>query len=497
MTSSAPAGCCFPRLLQQRRQQEEVLPPTALQEPLQNVSSSGPAMVRQPRRRSRRTLEAGSWRLPAACCLLGLLTASSRLLPVEGAGTVVFEIGTKVDLDAEDVVVIFAADLDGDGDLDLLAGSYWEDWVRWYENEDGKGTFSEAVAVASGYGGASSIDVGDLNGDGSPDVVVAFLTSFQLTWFSNVDGLGDFSVGTDIDTYEDGDHARYVTVADLDGDGDLDVIMASKQGDRVTWYENTDGEATFALGVDISTTADGAIALALADLDGDDDLDVLSASVFSGLAWYENSNGSGAFSLGVSLEPADPAGGKDVVTADIDGDGDMDIISASFDGNHTAGNFPDGRILWLENDGSGSFAEGRDIGLLDSARNVVAVDLDNDGDVDLVACDGVGGHIVWYDNMDGKGNFSEAIDIAIDVGVHSLIAVDLDGDGDIDIATATRDDAEVVWYENLLIEIDDDDGGSDATGTTATPAPTPAVTPSPDDVTSETRTTSGRVERRR
>lgn len=111
---------------------------------------------------------------------------------------------------------------------------------------------------------------------------------------------------------------------------------------------------------------------------------------------------------------------RDVVTADIDGDGDIDIISASFDGNHTAGNFPDGRILWFENDGSGSFADGRDVGSLDSARNVVAVDLDNDGDVDLVACDSVGGQIVWYNNTDGTGSFSEAIAIAIDVGVHSV-----------------------------------------------------------------------------
>ena len=80
------------------------------------------------------------------------------------------------------------------------------------------------------------IDVGDLNGDGSPDVVVAFQTTFQLTWFSNLDGLGEFSVGIDIDTYEDGDQSRYVKVADLDGDGDLDVITASKQGGKRASY---------------------------------------------------------------------------------------------------------------------------------------------------------------------------------------------------------------------------------------------------------------------
>ncbi|CAN0125063.1 unnamed protein product, partial [Ectocarpus fasciculatus] len=270
--------------------------------------------------------------------------------------------------------------------------------------------------------------------------------------------------------------------------------------DRVTWYENTDGEGTFSAGFDISTDLDGAFSLAVADLDGDDDIDVVSASVFSGLDWYENSDGSGAFSLGVSLEPVDdPTGGntmaivgsagrllwrlgrmlsrlifvemvhlycvifprkRDVVTADIDGDGDIDIISAYYDGNSTSSDFFDGRIIWFENDGSGSFAEGRDVGLLDSARSVVAVDLDNDGDVDLVACDNVGGKIVWYENTDGTGSFSEAIDIAVDTGVFSVsvIAVDLDGDGDFDLAAANRDNGVVVWYENLLIvSLDDDD----------------------------------------
>lgn len=77
--------------------------------------------------------------------------------------------------------------------------------------------------------------------------------------------------------------------------------------DRVTWYSNDDGQGTFAIGLDLSTSSNGAYALALADLDGDDDLDVVSASVWDGLAWYENSDGNGVFSLGISLEPGEPA----------------------------------------------------------------------------------------------------------------------------------------------------------------------------------------------
>ncbi|CAM9203924.1 unnamed protein product, partial [Ectocarpus sp. 8 AP-2014] len=333
-----------------------------------------------------------------------------------------------------------------------------------------------------------SIDVGDVDGDGTPDVVAAFQFSDHLVWFTNTDGQGGFSTGTVIDTSVGG--VTGVKLADIDGDGDLDVVSTFKDGDRVAWYENSDGKGAFASGRALSTTADGAYALAVADLDGDGDADVVTACVYDGLAWYENSNGGGAFSLGISLEPAEPAGAKDVVTADIDGDGDFDIISASFDGSHSDGDFPDGRLIWIENtDGAGTFGDGKAIDSLDSARSVVAVDLDNDGDADLVACDNLGGLVVWYENTDGQGSFSAAIDIALDPGVNMLIAVDLDGDGDFDLVTVNRDDARVNWYENLL-EGDDDSGTTpaplldptpvpDPSGTTPTPLLVPAPTPGP------------------
>lgn len=92
------------------------------------------------------------WVRPA--CLLGPLIASQ--FPVKGTGTVAFANGRPIDADASDVYCVFAADLDGDGDQDILASSFDDNWLKWYENEDGNGTFSETAHVVntSSYEGA-------------------------------------------------------------------------------------------------------------------------------------------------------------------------------------------------------------------------------------------------------------------------------------------------------------------------------------------------------
>ena len=96
----------------------------------------------------------------------------------------------------------------------------------------------------------------------------------------------------------------------------------------------------------ISTSADGAISVYVTDVDGDGDMDVLSASTEDDkIAWYEN-DGSESFTEHVISTSADRA--YSVHAADVDGDGDMDVLSASFD---------DDKIAWYENDGSESFTE--------------------------------------------------------------------------------------------------------------------------------------------
>jgi hypothetical protein len=87
-----------------------------------------------------------------------------------------------------------------------------------------------------------------------------------------------------------------VFAADVDGDGDLDVLSASYDDDKIAWYENTDGGGTFGSQQVLSTLANGAFSVFAADVDGDGDLDVLSASFSDDkIAWYENRGGQ--FSL--------------------------------------------------------------------------------------------------------------------------------------------------------------------------------------------------------
>ena len=92
------------------------------------------------------------------------------------------------------------------------------------------------------------------------------------------------------------DGAISVFAADLDGDGDQDVLSASKVDNKIAWYENTDGAGHFGPQQVISTAAHAARSVFAADVDGDGDLDVLSASFLDDkIAWYENTDGAGSF----------------------------------------------------------------------------------------------------------------------------------------------------------------------------------------------------------
>ena len=228
--------------------------------------------------------------------------------------------------------------------------------------------------------------------------------------------------------------AQSVVTIDMDGDGDMDVLSASYTDDKIAWYEN-DGSQNFTEHV-ISTVADGAESVTTADVDGDGDMDVLSASFTDDkIAWYEN-DGSENFTERVITTGVNAA--QSVTTADVDGDGDMDVLSASQ---------YDSTIAWYENDGSENFTERVISTGARGAYSVTTADVDGDGDMDVLSALNYDDKIAWYEN-DGSENFTERVISTSAASAISVTTADVDGDGDMDVLSASFSDDKIAWYEN-------------------------------------------------
>ncbi len=392
----------------------------------------------------------------------------------ENDGTGDFGPEHTIDLLSSFTYFTAAADIDGDGDVDMLTTESGTDGVYWFAN-DGSGNFGPEQTIALGVDGANHCTAADLDGDGDQDVLSAAFNENTIAWYEN-DGAGNFGPQQIISSFTN--YAKCVASADLDGDGDLDVLSASSIDSKIAWYKNN-GDGGFGPEIVISTTAYWAWTVSTGDADGDGDLDVFSTS-WGGdkIAWYENlapgfgpqkvltvSARTTTATLTADLDgDNDPdvlvgigdsriawyenlGGGltgpqqeitsqlddlQDLRTADLDGDGDQDLLSATYG---------DQKFAWYANDGSGGFGSQQILGTVSSPRSVCPADLDGDGDQDVLG--GHGSGLERYMN-DGFGNFTPFSALA---GFHKNVHfVDVDGDGDGDCLSTGS--VGVVWAPN-------------------------------------------------
>ena len=329
---------------------------------------------------------------------------------------------------------VYAIDVDGDGDMDVLSTAVNDNdkALSWYEN-DGNENFTQHTIATTALA-AESVYAVDVDGDGDMDVLSTW--GYYIYWFEN-DGNKNFTPHQ-IPTYMDETYSVYA--ADVDGDGDMDVLSASwdeinfPSSYEIAWYEN-DGEENFTRHR-IEHFVRRPHSVYSADVDGDGDMDVLSASRYDPkIAWYEN-DGNENFTRHKITTSAFSC--FSVSAVDIDSDGDMDVLSASFDN----------KILWYENDGNENFTQRLVTTNVNASQSVYAIDVDGDGDMDVLSASVSDDKIAWCEN-DGNENFTlHTITTNADFAM-SVYAIDVDGDGDMDLLSASFNDNKIAWYENL------------------------------------------------
>jgi hypothetical protein len=327
-----------------------------------------------------------------------------------------------------------AADIDGDGSLDVVSVSQQWDRVSWWKDL-GNDVWEEHV-VKTGFVDATCVHAVDLNGDDHVDIVATAFTPGDILWFEN-DGNGSFTEHT-VDASFSG--VQQVTAADIDGDGDNDLAAGALWADQIAWWEN-DGLGGFSKHL-IQGGYAGASYVDTADFDKDGHVDVVGCDGDRHLVtWWRNVNGDGG-----SWQEATVASGfsmaKSAYASDMNNDGWMDIVAASYSA---------GTVVWWENDHSpldGGWIEHPIATGFPGTLQLVAADVDGTGYDDVVAASNTAGNITLWRNQGGSG-FEEQV-IADDlVRSNSVFVVDLDSDGDNDILGAGLGSHTIKWWENL------------------------------------------------
>ncbi|MCB9298526.1 MAG: VCBS repeat-containing protein [Lewinellaceae bacterium] len=397
----------------------------------------------------------------------------------EGSGD--FSAGVLLDAHTTSSLAVSTTDFDGDGLPDLLTSG--SEGARLLLNE-GNAQFASRQLTARATA-IKAMELGDLNGDQRPDLMVVSNSAPEVNWFFHsgearpfleINGLNDWARPTD------------AFLADIDQDGALDIVLGRDVAITLGAVFNEDGLGGFTTITELFADVQGPPAIGKADLNGDGFPDVLHYETFqNNTGWSENRNGEDLFQddLAFYYEPGVTA----LMGVDVDQDGDEDAAVTSSAGLDWApnldgqGTFDTDNPIHIDNRAPGTeftaallnddtrpdlvaaykslnqvvaYINGPDEAFspvvltnqLDRAQSVATADVDGDGDQDVLA----GGYleIVWFENLNSTGSFGPPQLLANDVArdIFCLDTGDIDGDGLPEVFFAGQEDDRLGYLNN-------------------------------------------------
>lgn len=324
-----------------------------------------------------------------------IFVSSQLLVWYENDGMGNFSESIIIDTEPGQSFDVKTVDLNQDGFLDILVSSFAHDRVYWYRNLGG-GNFAPRQVLAENLDRIRSTEVADLNGNGYFDLVIGITNGLGFYWMEHLDGLGSFTPPVPVSTTLS--QARSQQIGDINGDGTLDILSNSGGSILLSWFENTDGQGDFSTQHIIESSGFYNISLFLIDIDIDNDLDIVSYGN-DGVFWYENLDGLGNFSSKQTINPTtDPnVQYSQLYPFDINNDGTIDVVYLSTINNG---------INYQFNDGSGNFGLPF---FVDPPQGITSggnspIDIDGDGDKDLINIAAIDGDpttriLWWYENQ--------------------------------------------------------------------------------------------------